>query len=174
MFIIFIGLGAYLNNPSAPESLPEQPPTNGNDDIVPPPQDDNWFPDVPRNHWAYEYIRTLTDNGAVEGYPDGTFQPDNPVTRSEFAKMMYLALELHRISDSSWQLDFQPFVDMYPDRWEYVYVTNVARYMTGFRAQDGSIHFLGGQPAEREDMTEHLGREARLRERKQRQCLYEY
>ncbi|WP_337939807.1 S-layer homology domain-containing protein [Dialister invisus] len=51
------------------------------------------FPDVPENHWAYEYIRTLAGNGILQGYPDGTFKGDRSMTRYEFATLVYKALQ---------------------------------------------------------------------------------
>ena len=51
------------------------------------------FPDVPENHWAYEYVATLAGNGIIEGYPDGMFGGDRSMTRYEFAAMFYRALK---------------------------------------------------------------------------------
>ena len=51
------------------------------------------FPDVPRNHWAYQYISQLAGNGILVGYPDGTFKGDVKMTRYEFATMLYRALQ---------------------------------------------------------------------------------
>ena len=51
------------------------------------------FPDVPEGHWAYEYVKTLADKGLLEGYPDGTFKGDQPMTRYEIAAMIYRALQ---------------------------------------------------------------------------------
>ena len=51
------------------------------------------FPDVPENHWAYEYIRVLAGNGLIQGYPDGTFGGDRSMTRYEFAALLYRALK---------------------------------------------------------------------------------
>lgn len=50
------------------------------------------FPDVPKNHWAYEYVSTLKGNGMLTGYPDGEFKGDRPMTRYEFATMLYKAM----------------------------------------------------------------------------------
>ena len=50
------------------------------------------FPDVPKNHWAYEYVSTLKGNGVLTGYPDGEFKGDRPMTRYEFAAMLYKAM----------------------------------------------------------------------------------
>ena len=51
------------------------------------------FPDIPANHWAYEYIAKLAGNGYIEGYPDGNFGGDRLMTRYEFASMLYRAIE---------------------------------------------------------------------------------
>ena len=51
------------------------------------------FPDVPQNHWAYQYISQLAGNGILVGYPDGTFKGDATMTRYEFATMLYRALQ---------------------------------------------------------------------------------
>ena len=51
------------------------------------------FPDVPENHWAYEYVNTLVSKGIIEGYPDGTFGGDRTMTRYEFAAMLFRAME---------------------------------------------------------------------------------
>ena len=51
------------------------------------------LPDVPENHWAYEYVATLAGNGIIEGYPDGMFSGDRSMTRYEFAAMFYRALK---------------------------------------------------------------------------------
>jgi len=43
------------------------------------------FSDVPANHWAYEYIQSLAADGVIDGYPDGKFKGDRPLTRYEMA-----------------------------------------------------------------------------------------
>ena len=50
------------------------------------------FPDVPTNHWAAKQMDILSDKGVIVGYPDGTFRPDENVTRAEFASMAIKAL----------------------------------------------------------------------------------
>lgn len=51
------------------------------------------FPDVPENHWAYDYVENLQKRGIIEGYPDGNFGGDRSCTRYEYAAMLYRALE---------------------------------------------------------------------------------
>jgi len=52
----------------------------------------NAFPDVSDNHWAAPQIKLLSEQGVIVGYPDGTFKPDDNVTRAEFASMAIKAL----------------------------------------------------------------------------------
>lgn len=50
------------------------------------------FSDLAKDHWANQQIQALEKDGVVVGYPDGTFRPDQPVTRAEFATMVVKAL----------------------------------------------------------------------------------
>ncbi len=51
------------------------------------------FPDIAKNHWAYEAVEELTKQGLLEGYPDGTFGGDRMMTRYEFAEIVYRAVQ---------------------------------------------------------------------------------
>jgi len=53
---------------------------------------DDLFPDVPANHWAYEYVTRLKQAGILTGYPDGNFAGDRMMTRYEFAAIVYRAI----------------------------------------------------------------------------------
>lgn len=46
------------------------------------------FADVPANHWAYQAIQSLAADGLVEGYPDGKFKGDRPLSRYEMAVLV--------------------------------------------------------------------------------------
>lgn len=68
--------------------------TNGTDyDVV--------FPDVPKGHWAYEFVKDLSDKGYLVGYPDGTFKGDKAMTRYEFATALYRALQNGALMDAN-------------------------------------------------------------------------
>ena len=73
------------------------------------------FPDVAANHWAAAQIKELSEKGVIVGYPDGTFKPDNNVTRAEFASMAIWALGQEHTTVA------QPvnFTDITPDFWAY-------------------------------------------------------
>ena len=51
-----------------------------------------FYSDMTSNHWAYKQIKQLSEQSVVIGYPDGTFNPDENVTRAEFASMAIKAL----------------------------------------------------------------------------------
>ena len=51
------------------------------------------FPDVPENHWAYQYVKALGERGYLQGYPDGEFKGDRTLTRYEYAAIIYRALQ---------------------------------------------------------------------------------
>ena len=66
------------------------------------------FPDVPANHWAYEYIAKLAGNGYIEGYPNGNFGGDRLMTRYEFAAMLYRAIENGAALEEKIIKEFEP------------------------------------------------------------------
>ena len=74
-------------------------------------------------HWAENTINKWKENGIISGYPDGTFQPDNPVTRAELAKIVTLAFDLQE----------NEFVynenDIDISAWYYQYLQRAAKYI---------------------------------------------
>lgn len=75
------------------------------------------FSDVPPTHENYEAITTLQMNGIVEGYPDNTFRPDQPVVRAEATKIVMEPL--HQFFE---EVHENPFPDVSPDLWFAKYV----------------------------------------------------
>lgn len=74
-----------------------------------------YFNDLPANHWANKQITALTEKNIVVGYPDGSFHPDENVTRAEFASMAIKALGQEETNV------FQPikFIDIDSSYWAY-------------------------------------------------------
>jgi hypothetical protein len=79
------------------------------------------FPDVPEDHPYATAIEDLCNKGIIGGYSDGTFGPDDPVVRQQFAKMVVKALDLTVTGN-----EVCPFVDVdaatgsdpfYPDKY---------------------------------------------------------
>lgn len=66
------------------------------------------FPDIPENHWAYEYVDKLAAAGIIEGYPDGNFNGDRMMSRYEFAAMLYHAMQNGVQLDSKIINEFMP------------------------------------------------------------------
>ncbi|MFI3211535.1 MAG: S-layer homology domain-containing protein, partial [Peptostreptococcaceae bacterium] len=52
------------------------------------------FPDVATSHWAYDYITDYAQRGILDGYQDGTFKPNQNITRAEFMKVMVQTFEI--------------------------------------------------------------------------------
>lgn len=73
------------------------------------------YPDVTSDHWAAKQIEVLTEKGVIVGYPDGTFKPDDNVSRAEFASMAIKALGQEHTNVA------QPvkFTDIEPGFWAY-------------------------------------------------------
>ena len=66
------------------------------------------FPDVPENHWAYEYVHELGRLGILEGYADGNFEGDRMMTRYEMAAIVYRAMQKGVNIDSRMLKEFEP------------------------------------------------------------------
>ncbi len=64
------------------------------------------FPDVLATHWAYDAVEACAEAGVVSGYPDGTYQPDNAVTRGQMA--VYIARALVAPSGEAALADYVP------------------------------------------------------------------
>lgn len=93
------GSGGSGKNPPKVDPPVEEPP------VEEPPVEE---PDKPKftdvsGHWADKDISTAVEKGFVTGYPDGTFQPDDTVTRAEFITMLVRANKLEK---SDKKLDF--------------------------------------------------------------------
>ena len=74
-----------------------------------------FYSDMDQDHWAYQSIKFLTEIGVVVGFPDGTYKPDIPVTRAEFASMAIKALG----QDNTTVTQDIHFEDITPDFWAY-------------------------------------------------------
>lgn len=73
------------------------------------------FPDV-RGHWAERHIRDLAGAGVAAGYPDGSFGPDNKITRAEAVSMLVRVLKLHDVKGYA---GTPSFADLSQDHWAY-------------------------------------------------------
>jgi len=78
-------------------------------------------------HWAESYINQAVNYGIVQGYPDSTFRPDNPVSRAEFSSMINKLLKNTSTS-------YTAFYDVAYGSWYYQDVTKgvAAAYISGY------------------------------------------
>ena len=84
------------------------------------PAGSSTFSDVPETHWASSAISAGTSAGWLAGYPDGTFRPDQNITRLEAVKMINTAF--HRTCDVNYvqtTKGFPRFYDVSPEFWGY-------------------------------------------------------
>lgn len=79
------------------------------------------FSDVSSSHWAYDEIETAVRLGFLQGYADGTFRPDEPVTRAQVAAMISKALGRGPLIDGKVAVQ-QHFPDVTPSDWYFPWV----------------------------------------------------
>ena len=79
------------------------------------------FSDVPTDAWYAKAVNTLSSLGMLGGYPDGTFRPDAPITRAEFAAIA-LAFAYDPASASC------SYTDVSTSAWYYTYVAQATTY----------------------------------------------
>ncbi len=94
------------------------------------------FIDVPDTYWAYEDIKNFIDKGIISGYGDGSFAPDEGVTREQFCKMLALTFNAPLTTP-----DTPSFSDVGPDDWSYPYVEACKDFLTAYASP------FGGPPA---------------------------
>ncbi len=109
------------------------------------------FKDVTPSHWAYKPIMQMRGLGILSGYPDGTFRPDQNVTRAEFAKILVSALEIPADSGHG-VLNFK---DVPEGHWAKKFVDSVNRYLTGYDV-GGELYYFPDESAVREDVAAAL------------------
>ncbi|MBQ8525885.1 MAG: S-layer homology domain-containing protein [Clostridia bacterium] len=77
------------------------------------------FSDI-EGHWAKTNIENMYTKGIINGFSDGTFKPEQNVTRAEFAKMLSVMLALDTSGDAD-------FADVVPGSWYNGYVAAAAK-----------------------------------------------
>lgn len=120
------------------------------------------FNDI-EGHWAEDIIERWQDAGFVNGYPDGSFKPDNPVTRAELSRILTSAFDLTE--------DEKPlYDDVSESEWYYTYLEKSAKYIPCYslilpyesnlpfaeNAENNSNGFLPGEKALRIHVAEAL------------------
>ncbi len=78
----------------------------------------NSFTDVPENHWAARYIALAEYLGWINGYPDGSFKPDQAITRAEAMTLINRVLE-RAVEEEHMLPDMVKWPDNLPGAWYY-------------------------------------------------------
>jgi parallel beta-helix repeat protein len=88
------------------------------------------FRDI-QGHWAQAYIQALTGLGAIAGFPDGSFRPNDPVTRAQFAAILAKAFS------PTPQKPASDFVDVSRTFWGYQVIQTAYRggFLSGYPGQ---------------------------------------
>lgn len=93
------------------------------------------YSDLPKDHWAYDFVKKLSDKGYLNGYPDGTFKGDAKMTRYEFAAALWRAVNNGAIIDARMAKAIKEFE---PELEE---VNKIMRYRIDTVAgKDNSVH----------------------------------
>lgn len=122
--------------------------SKGNSGIVLPPvepEEKTDFSDLPESHWAYEAVSYLVEKRVVTGVDSEHFEPERPVTRAEFAKLLVCTFDL--IPSSA---DAPRFIDVAEKDWYYQYVRTLSALGLIQGMGDGS--FGAGREISRQDM----------------------
>lgn len=79
------------------------------------------FNDI-EGHWAERVIEKWENTGYINGYPDGSFKPDSPVTRAELSKILVMAFDLTEVEKVNYD-------DVSDNEWYYSYVVKSVKYI---------------------------------------------
>ena len=86
------------------------------------PKGENKFHDVSEEHWARDYIVSLSESGLMEGYEDGSFRAENQITRAEVMTVVNKILGRKPHDSYVKGLKLSPFNDLKESKWYYVNV----------------------------------------------------
>lgn len=89
------------------------------------------FKDVSSDSWVVKYVHFLKKNGVINGYPDGTFRPNQDVTRAEFATMLAESQKIPMVN-----MPFNDFKDVARTHW----ASNAIRTVVGLGWMEGYPH----------------------------------
>ena len=89
------------------------------------------FTDVAADYWAKPILDSLSAQGLIQGFPDGTFQPDAPMTRADLAAQVARVFNLPRVVPPP------SFQDVPPDHWAYDSIQKAVRmgFLKGYPEQ---------------------------------------
>ena len=98
----------------------------------------NPFSDVTPNDWAYQAVSTLSDQGVVEGYPDGTFKGQQNITRYEMAQIVARLLAKEDQYNAEQKATIDKLAAEYADE-----LNNLGVRVSALENKVGNIKFTG-------------------------------
>ena len=104
------------------------------------------FSDLKKDHWAYDMIQSMQEEGYLKGYEDGTFKPEKEVTREEFMQMLYNVNGRPKATSNT----MQKFEDIEEDRWSYKPVQVYGYYLK--ETSDGYTYLYPTRPIQRQEV----------------------
>lgn len=81
------------------------------------PENIKAFSDVKEGDWFWEIVKISSSNGIVEGYPDGTFKPNHPITRAEISTIL---TKFNDWDEKDLDNSVSAFSDVKEDAWYYL------------------------------------------------------
>lgn len=108
------------------------------------------FPDVPKKHWAYKEIMTMSDWRYVNGFPNGTFAPSNKLTRGQMATILNNSLTLQKGPSTL------PFTDV--KKSDYYFKGVAALYKSGITKGKSATKFAPNENVTRGELALFLDR----------------
>lgn len=108
----------------------------------------NIFDDVPNGHWAYSYINAAANAGWVKGYPDGSFRPDEPISRAEVVRLVNGMINRSVTLDKLKELGVEcPYNDLVEKHWGYcdlmeATIPHSAEEWHGLSYNDGNYNII--------------------------------
>lgn len=107
------------------------------------------FADVPQSHWAYQAVRNLAQDGVIQGYGDGTFRGDQPMSRYEFALLVTKALNKYdKVNESDQAIidkltaEFSPELNRLGSR-----IKKVEKKTNSWISGETRVRFLADHPS---------------------------
>lgn len=98
------------------------------------------FADV-KGHWAEKYIDSAVEKGWINGYPDGTFKPDNFIKRAEVVNLINKVLG-RKVRRENMLPNRKKYDDLYEDKWYYEAFEEAINSHIYERLEDGSERWL--------------------------------
>ncbi|ALF53093.1 beta-Ig-H3/fasciclin [Nostoc piscinale CENA21] len=124
--LVVVGVATAAFNPIVVSAQTTEPSTTPAPSVTPSPTAASNFSDVSTDYWATPFIQALAARNVISGFPDGSFRPNQAVTRAEFATMIQKAFNQNPVR----QISAGGFTDVPTGYWAAPAIQEA--YETGF------------------------------------------